>query len=80
MTWMMERTGKKNGNNHDWQLWQQHNQPIELNTNEMMDQRVEYLHMNPVEAGFVDEAEAWRFSSSRDYAGRKGLLKICFIE
>ena len=80
MTWMMERAGKKNGNNHDWQLWQQHNQPIELNTNEMMDQRVEYLHMNPVEAGFVDEAEAWRFSSSRDYAGRKGLLKICFIE
>ena len=23
--WMMERAGKKNSNNKDWQFWQQHN-------------------------------------------------------
>ncbi|MEO6328074.1 MAG: transposase [Ginsengibacter sp.] len=28
MLWMMERAGKKNGNNNDWQFWQQHNNPI----------------------------------------------------
>ena len=27
---MMERAGKKNGNNKDWQFWQQHNKPIEV--------------------------------------------------
>ena len=32
MMWMMERAGKKNGNNTDWQFWQQHNKPIELKT------------------------------------------------
>ena len=26
----MERAGKKNSNNSDWQFWQQHNQPIEI--------------------------------------------------
>ena len=80
MIWMMERAGKRNGNNNDWQLWQQHNQPIELNTNEMMDQRLDYLHHNPVEAGFVSEPEHWRYSSAIDYAGGKGLLDVCFIE
>lgn len=42
--WMMERAGKKNSNNTDWQLWQQNNQPIELNTNELMDQKLNYIH------------------------------------
>jgi putative transposase len=27
---MMERAGEKNGNNKDWQFWQQHNNPIEI--------------------------------------------------
>jgi len=36
--------------------------------------------MNPVEAGFVDNAEDWRFSSARDYSGQKGLLKIDYID
>ncbi len=78
--WMMERAGKKNGNNNDWQLWQQHNHPIELNSNEMLDQRLGYLHMNPVVSGFVNEPEHWKYSSAIDYAGYKGLLDICFIE
>ncbi|HEU5291834.1 MAG TPA: transposase [Cyclobacteriaceae bacterium] len=80
MLWMMERAGRKNGNNNNFQFWQQHNQPIELNTNKLMDQTLEYIHNNPVESGFVDVPEEWLFSSSRDYAGRPGLLDIKFIE
>ncbi len=30
MIWMMERAGKKNSNNNDWQFWQQHNKPLEI--------------------------------------------------
>ncbi|MEO9873089.1 MAG: transposase [Ekhidna sp.] len=78
--WMMERAGSKNSNNSEWQLWQQHNQPIELDTNKMLRQRLDYLHMNPVEAGFVSEPEHWNYSSAIDYAGGKGLIDICFIE
>ena len=78
--WMMKRAGVKNGNNNSWQLWQQHNHPIELSNNEMMEQRLEYLHMNPVIAGFVNEPEHWKYSSAIDYAGSQGLLKIRFIE
>jgi len=30
MLWMMERAGRKNSNNNNFQFWQQHNKPIEL--------------------------------------------------
>jgi hypothetical protein len=34
---MMERAGKKNGNNKDWQFWQQHNKPLEITGQQMFD-------------------------------------------
>ncbi len=79
MLLLMERASKKNGNNHDFQFWQQHNQPIALITKELQDQKLKYIHQNPVEAGFVEEPGAYIYSSARDYAGRKGLLEILLI-
>jgi putative transposase len=80
MLWLMERAGKKNSNNNDYQFWQQDNHPIELWDNYMMDQELGYLHMNPVLSGFVDRPEAYLYSSARDYAGEKGLLDIQLIQ
>jgi putative transposase len=51
MLWMFEREGMRNSNNQDFQFWQQHNQPIELNSNLLMEQKLNYIHNNPVEAG-----------------------------
>ena len=33
------------------------------------DEKVEYIHLNPVRAGLVDRAEDWPWSSVRDYTG-----------
>lgn len=77
---MMERAASKSSNVSGKQLWQHHNQPIELWSNEVIDQKVAYIHMNPVESGFVDEAEHWRYSSARNYCGMKGLLEIKFLD
>jgi len=82
-TWMLKRmytAGKYNPNNKDFQFWQQHSHPIELSSNEMIDQRLEYIHLNPVAAGFVDTPEAWVYSSARDYAGvAKGYVELIYI-
>ena len=83
--WMMNlftNAGTANSNNHgNFQLWQQHNHPIELYSREVILQKLDYLHQNPVAAGFVENAEDWLWSSARDYAGRKGLLEgIILIE
>ena len=81
--WILKRlynAGAYNSNNNDFQLWQQHNHPIELNTNKLIDQKLEYIHLNPVAAGFVDQPEAWLYSSARDYASTaKGFIDIIFV-
>ncbi len=76
LLWMFERAGQKNGNNKDWQLWQQHNQPIEITSPEMYAEIVHYIHQNPVVSGFVDEAEHWIYSSAKGYADNNGLIKL----
>jgi len=75
-----KETGKKNKRNYDFQLWQQHSHPIELSSNEMMDQRLDYVHYNPVKAGFVDSPEDWLWSSAMDYYGvGRGKLDLLYI-
>lgn len=78
--WMFARAGKRNPNNHKYQFWQQHNQPIELSNNHMMQQKLDYLHDNPVEAGLVSEPEHYLYSSAVDYCGGKGLVPVLFID
>jgi putative transposase len=80
MLWMIERAGKKNSNNSGFQFWQQHNQPIELYDNNIMEQKLDYLHNNPVEEGFVDKPEDYVYSSARDYAGIKGMIDVELIQ
>lgn len=81
MTWMFERAGKKNSNNTNFQFWQQDNHPIELNTHVLMDQKLEYIHMNPVTAGIVLSPEDYLYSSARNYAGLpEVLLDVNFID
>ncbi len=80
MLWMMEKAGKKNSSNKDFQFWQQHNHPIELSTYEILQQRIDYIHSNPVEAGFVGNPSDWLFSSAGDYKGKTGEIDIYFLD
>lgn len=77
LLWMFRRAGSKNSNNKVYQFWKQDNHPIELSNYEMMQQRLDYLHENPVKAGMVWEASAYKYSSAVDYyKEEKGLLPI----
>ena len=78
MLWMMERAGKKNSNNTRFQFWQQDNHPIELE-GDWLDQKLEYVHNNPVEAGIVRKPEDYLYSSASSYADKGGLLKVISI-
>lgn len=73
------KAGKLNSNNTNFQFWQQNNKPIELWTNSVMQQKLDYIHKYPVESGFVEEPWHWKYSSAKDYSGQKGILKICKI-
>jgi REP element-mobilizing transposase RayT len=58
------------------QLWQEGGKPKQVRSAEMMLQKLEYAHNNPVKRGYVEQATHWRYSSARDYAGQKGLIDI----
>ena len=58
-------------------FWQQDNHPIECSTEEILETRMNYLHENPVRAGFVWRAEDYQHSSAIDYyTTGKGLINI----
>ena len=83
MIWLMERAGKKNSNNKDFQFWQQHNKPLEIKDQEMFDKMITYINQNPVAAGFVISPEYWKYSSSRDFCEPefnmgKGLIELSY--
>jgi REP element-mobilizing transposase RayT len=79
LIWMFERAGKKNINNTKYQFWQQHNKPIELYDNKIIEQRLDYLHNNPVEEGFVFEPHEYKYSSAIDHSGGKGYVDVELI-
>ncbi len=60
-----------------YQFWQEGIHPEWIQNGEMMQQKVEYIHQNPVKRGYVDKAEHWRYSSARNYLGEEGLIKVC---
>lgn len=80
MLWIFKQAGEANSKNKDYQFWQQGNHPIELISNKFIDQKLLYIHMNPVKAGLVDEPWEYRYSSARDYMNnQKGLLEVELI-
>jgi putative transposase len=79
LLWLMKHSGSYNSNNKGFQFWQQHNHPVELWSDEVFYQKLNYIHMNPVKAGFVLQPEDWLYSSAVDHAGRKGLLELAVL-
>jgi len=78
---LFESAGSSNKHNTKFQFWQQHNHPIELSTNEMIDQKLNYIHNNPVKAGIVTIPENYLYSSAINYAGfPEKLLDVILIE
>nr|VFJ53766.1 MAG: hypothetical protein BECKFW1821A_GA0114235_104411 [Candidatus Kentron sp. FW]VFJ58537.1 MAG: hypothetical protein BECKFW1821B_GA0114236_104210 [Candidatus Kentron sp. FW] len=60
-----------------YQVWEEGNHPQFIESEEVMRQKLAYIHDNPVKRGYVDLPEHWRYSSARDYLGRPGLIEVC---
>jgi putative transposase len=79
LLWMFKRAASKSSNVKNYQFWQHHNKPIELWSAEVIEQKADYIHNNPVEAGFVSEAWHWRYSSAINYSDGKGLIDVEYL-
>jgi putative transposase len=82
-TWMLQifRSAALESKKHTkFKFWQNEYHPVELSDNHMIDQKLAYIHENPVKDGIVENPEDYLYSSARDYAGVKGLLEITFLD
>ena len=68
LLWFFKRAGKKNSNVTKMQFWQQNNKPIEIWSSEVFEQKLNYVHHNPVVSGFVIDPVDYKFSSARNYS------------
>lgn len=73
---IMLESGKQNSKKQTYQLWRNDNHPIELYHNEVINQKTEYIHNNPVAEGIVEKAEDYIYSSAKNSMGEEGLLTI----
>jgi REP element-mobilizing transposase RayT len=76
--WLLEqflKAGTMSSNVKKYQFWRHDNKPIELWSNKVFDEKINYIHNNPVEEGLVSYPEDYVYSSARDYKGDKGILE-----
>jgi len=69
-----KNAAQKASNVSHYQFWRHDNKPIELWSNNVIEEKINYIHHNPVKAGLVFKPEDYVYSSAIDYAGEKGLL------
>jgi len=70
---------RKHKTESEYQFWQEGSHPEEMSKEIMCQQRLTYIHYNPVKRGYVDLPEHWRYSSARDYMGEESLLPIVLL-
>jgi REP element-mobilizing transposase RayT len=78
MLWMMNRSGDKKRGVNQYRFWQSGNHTVEIWSDEVFHQKLNYIHENPVSSGFVAKAEDWLYSSARNYANLPSVLDIMY--
>ena len=82
--WMLKKfefAGKRLKRITNYKFWQDSNHAIMLEAfdTKMKDQKLEYIHNNPVKAMLVNNPEDYIFSSAIDYADGKGLVNVTLM-
>ena len=80
--WMLKRfefAARSNVRNSIHQFWTHENYAVELFTPDFTEQKIQYIHKNPVRAGIVEKEEDYIYSSARNYASLWSLIEIDFV-
>lgn len=63
-----------------YKFWQDGSHPKEIYTTHFLNEKVNYIHMNPVEEMLVSRPEDYLYSSARNYADLDYLLYVELID
>ena len=80
--WMLNLfwyAGKNDRKIKYYKVWQEGNDAKEIHSTAFLEEKMNYIHQNPVKAELVGNPEDYLYSSARDYAGEKGFVNIEFV-
>ena len=60
----------------EYQVWQEGSHPEMILSEAMLNQKISYIHFNPVKAGFVTSPEHWTYSSAGFYDGHDSIMEF----
>jgi hypothetical protein len=66
--------------NNEYQVWTHENHPEEIYSNNFIEQKIDYIHNNPVRSGIVLKPEEYLYSSARNYAELDNVLDISLAD
>ena len=81
--WLLKRfefAAKSSARNSRYQFWQHDNHAMELVSRKFFNQKLNYIHLNPVRAGWVENAEDWLYSSARNYMYLSNLMEVDLLD
>ena len=80
--WMLsefEFAGRYKSNIKNHKFWQDGNEAKEIHATPFLEQKLDYIHENPVVAEIVENDSEYLYSSAKNYAGKQGLIDIVLI-
>ena len=81
--WMLRlfaHAAKRQNKEGKYQFWTHENHAELIYSNSFMEQKLSYIHENPVRAGIVQHPEDYLYSSARNYAGLEAMMEIDKID
>lgn len=67
---------QKHKRNSEFQVWTHENHAEEIFSNKFIEQKINYIHQNPVRSGLVENPEDYLYSSARNYADMESLIHV----
>ncbi|MCF6171028.1 MAG: transposase [Bacteroidales bacterium] len=74
-----EFAGRHKSNIKNFKFRQDGNEAKEIHSTSFLEQKVNYIHENAVQAEMVDNAHEYIYSSAKNYAGEPGLIDVALI-
>jgi len=81
--WMLYRfqfNAKYDNRIQDYKVWRDGYHGIACDRPDILLQKLDYIHNNPVVAGIVSQPEHYQYSSAANYCGEKGMMDVLFID
>lgn len=66
--------------NQTYQIWTHENHAEHIYSQKFIEQKVQYIHNNPVRSGIVVNPEDYLYSSARNYAGLESVIDVIEVD